>query len=826
MPGESQGGDASIPGLVSYKGFRPEFNEVVEGSPSLLRTYAEDLTTMEARILGRSHDLEGAHDDAAMEFSSLIMWNISSMGTEDQVQWQKAAGAINFCAALTEELADVLQTYRDERTRLVERWNTEASEVGEDYGSTSAIDFPNLPFWTSKSEKAEQALRALIEELEGDEQTAHTKATEEVAQISDDLRGGAPSPDAIERLKNGGYINWSYFNLGGSIGDIPEDIDPEEMVDEVLEYVNGDKPLDDRYYELMAILSSVGWRAEEARNVDGAEMDPQDMEFLKEFYDKLEETVDVAHLANIAPEFMGKEDSELFLGALGTGLLVLSDPRLKHGDDSVPGGYYDLPPSVRLAVEGDPNFGMQDHNWESLGNLFGHVPEGIEGGRGLSLTMGLTVGDALSDPHALHSFETIEHMESVLGVATRNADANADMISGPGDWYEHPRLGSDMHGEEKRHAALEAIFTQEWTDGGAAASGYTDWILEAREAAGEDTQKVDEVAKDLIEFLTDKDRYERMTDLTGGVYSGNQGEFFGQNGLSFTQVNHEMANGLVNVFGAYVEEFSLNNTEEGVRFSDASGRMLIGEDERMRFLEYVAGGPEAATSMVAISEMHSQGLVSEMFENDLSPRGAGQDTSRLDWLINSALINEAESRMSSEDDAKKEAYDRKVAGRELLIDLAFKPASLISTKNPVTDLVVGEMISGAQSAITNAATDSVSLDLGPVPDTNAQSETSISANHIGMGTSIVDYYIENDVLSAEDLAGYDHLEYRDGGVAIVGYDSDVMYDVQDEIVELLSGVDDGRGAEILETYKEGYSDSKVDNNNNPSVDDSGRPEED
>jgi hypothetical protein len=125
---------------------------------------------------------------------------------------------------------------------------------------------------------------------------------------------------------------------------------------------------------------------------------------------------------------------------------------------------------------------------------------------------------------------------------------------------EHPRLG-DIHEDERRKAALEAIFTTEWPDDGAAASGYTDWILEARQEAGDDTRAVDEVAKDLVEFLTEDERYERMNDLRGGIYS----DHFGQEGLSFTQVNNEMANGLVNVFGAYVEEFGLNNSEDHAR---------------------------------------------------------------------------------------------------------------------------------------------------------------------------------------------------------------------------------------------------------------------
>ncbi|MBR8743567.1 hypothetical protein [Nocardiopsis sp. MG754419] len=819
MPGE-RGGDAALPGLVAYKGYRPEFKALIEGSPSLLNTFAEDLTTMEARILGRSHDLEGAHDAAAMEFSDVIMWSIGTMATDDQVQWQQAAASVNFCAALTEELATTLQTYRDERSRLIERWNEEAPVVGEDIGSTSVIDFPNLPLWTSKSEKATANLQALIDELEGDERTAHTTATEGIEQISEDLRGGAPTPEAIERLKNGGYVNWSYFNLGGSLGDIPEDIEPEEMANEVLEYLNGDKEPDARFDELMTILSSVGWRAQEAREVDGSEMDPRDMQFLKDFYDKLEETVEVAHVARLAPDLLGEEDSAALLGALGTGIMVLSDQRLTHGDSSVPGGYYDLPPSVRRVVEGDPDFGMQDHDWKALGNLFGHVPEGIEGGRGLSLTLGLTIGNELNDPYALHSPENLESMEAALEVATRNNDANADMISGPGDWYEHPRLGADIHGDDERHEVLEAIFTQEWPDDGAAASGYTDWILEAREAAGEDTQQVDEVAKDLISFLTDEERYDRMTDLTGGMYS----DHFGQDGLSFTQVNNEMANGLVNVFGAYVEEFSLNNEQDGVRFSDSTGRMLIGEDERLRFLEYVAGGPDAASTMVAISEMHAQGLVPEMLENGFSPGEAGENTSRLDKLINDALLNEAQSRMESNDAALEEAYERKVAGRELFIDLVFKPADLISTSNPVTDLVISEMLSGAKTAITDASTGAVELELGPVPGLNAQSDFSIAANEISMGGTIIDYYIQNDILDPDELDSYEHLGYGNDGFVVQNYDDDVRRTVQDEINDLLAKVDGGRGLELLDAYGDAYHTTRTDDQSETEVDTSDRPE--
>ena len=260
--------------------------------------------------------------------------------------------------------------------------------------------------------------------------------------------------------------------------------------------------------------------------------------------------------------------------------------------------------------------------------------------------------------------------------------------------------------------------------------------------------------------------------------------------------------------------------------SESTGRLLFGEEQRLRFLEFGAGGPEAAGSMVAISEMHTQQTVADIFENDHSPRDAGEDSSRLNWLINEALINEATSRMDSSDAAAQEAYERKVAGRELFIDLVFKPGELISTKSPVTDLLIGEMLSGAQDAITSAATSNLEVELGPVPGLNADSDFSISANHISTGGAIIDYYLSNGTIDSADLDSYEYLGTEDGSFALQNYDSDVQAKVKDEIDALLSSVDGGRGAENLEAYLDAYHTTRTDDQSNTGVDTSDRPEAD
>ncbi len=772
---------------------------------SPLVSLVEELNTFTARILGRANDLHGDFDDTAQQFSDVLKWSIQNFSEEDLALWSEVSSNMSFCAAIVENWKDTVKTYKDERLRIITRWNDEAPGLAADLDKAP----PRVQWmWSdSPAEAAEKALASLKQELEGEEQTAYQLFRETGEQLSDDLKDG-PTAEAVGRLMEGGYVTWSQFNLGGSAADLPDDVDPVEMADSVLPYISGDKELDDDYYEMLAVLSAIGWRAEQANSVDGQDMDPEDMEFLKAFYDQLEgDRFTVADVARYAPmdEFMG-EDAVPLLAALGTGILVLSDSRLKNGDDSVPGGYYDLPASVRAAVEGDPNFGMRDMEWEALGNLFGHVPEGVEGGRGLSLTLGLTIGDALDrDPRNMDypSIDNMLHVQAALEVATRNADANADMISGPGDWFEHPRLG-DIHEDAKRQAAFENILTADWPDNGAAAGGYTDWILEARQEAGDDTRAVDEVARDLIEFLTDDERYERMTDLTGGMYSGH----FGQDGLSFTQMNHEMANSLVNVFGAYVDDFGLAG-EDGVTISDRSGAMLIGDDEKVRFLEYIAGSPEAAASMTAISEMHAHQGVYDMMSGDQYASVEGDERSRLTRAINEALVNEASSRLDSEAEALIEAHERKVAGRELFVDLLFKPADLIDAKNPVANLVIGELVGAAKNAVTDAATSGLELQLPPPPVPTADFDDSVMGNTIFTGSAIVDHYVRNDVVTAEDLEGYEYLSIQNGEL-VIEYDTEIEATVKAEIEDLLADVDDGLGGLVLESYLDGFQIQRID----------------
>ncbi len=78
----------------------------IDANGGTVRGWASSLDMFCARILGNSEDLSAQFDDSAKEFGEITGWNLEGASEEDRQAWRDAAGAVRYCAAVTEHWAD------------------------------------------------------------------------------------------------------------------------------------------------------------------------------------------------------------------------------------------------------------------------------------------------------------------------------------------------------------------------------------------------------------------------------------------------------------------------------------------------------------------------------------------------------------------------------------------------------------------------------------------------------------------------------------------------------------------------------------------------
>ncbi|MDE3723543.1 hypothetical protein PWG71_19305 [Nocardiopsis sp. N85] len=664
---------SSTNGLFSSKSFCLSLNSDPDVKPLALDSLVEDLETFEARILGRAHDLEGDFDTAAKEFTEIIKWDISSLGAEDLATWMDVSASIRFCSAITRQWSDYVKEYKEERLRIINQWNEEAPGLAE--GLDENPPFIS-PIWVkSPAEQAEEALAGLKGRLEGEEAKAYRTFESRAEEVGQDLRDG-PTPETIERLMNGGYITWSYFNLGGDVESLPIDLDPEEAARKFEDYVNDPDGYDGDVSELLALINNISIAAMD-RQGNGGTLKGEELDFLRDFYGSLEEAggpdSTPPGILNFVDIISANQDidpgmAEELLGALGNGLLVISD-------ESLIGGYENLPESIRNTVEGpgvdtDAISPYWYTNASNLALMMGHTIPGIQGGEQFSVNLAQTVGHVLditgpSNPPSMGS----TYFERLVEVASRNEDAMHAILTGQGQ-YEHPDHGLDPE------MTLRGIYTYDWGDEGESAGRLTDWIAEQAHGDDAEAERAGEAMAALMQLFGDP----AFSDALAGTGYSVAGEVVGPDGsvvetewanASAGHVNPQLAWAWSELFSAYIDDF-------GSGYGTPSGTEGIPEDQRESqwtrsdglqltpgdredFVRLIMGDEDAASRIYAETLAFEEEKLYEFFANQDHIDDAPAETAgTLRGLVDSALFEEAEIRFDkSSEDAN---YRNKVTG--------------------------------------------------------------------------------------------------------------------------------------------------------------------
>ncbi|WP_370011132.1 hypothetical protein UIS43_19210 [Nocardiopsis sp. LDBS0036] len=693
---------------------------------------AADLEVLNARLLGRADDLSGSFDSAAGEFTDVIAWDIRSLSEEDLQNWRDAAVSITYAASVAERWGDIVKAFHEERDSQVTTWESSRTEKEnavpakyKDDHITSSHPQADGFLWTDWGAGDEARCRALYDELatvqEGlisQEQTNWQKLQDGAEDVRTMLEQG-PTPENVRKLMDTGNANWAFLNLDPSrysslIDDselTPENA--EQYADELAAYWSGDKPLDDRYHEMMLVLTMVGTGARQNQQ-DGTELSPEEIAFLEEFYAQLEEPYrrdGVGAGIMVYPDLMNEsgmsdEEREDALGVLGNGLLALSDPALG-------GGYDNLPESFRYAVEGSwinpdaenklpgtpVSMGM---DMKALSAFMEHTDEGLQGGYGLSTNLHLTTGAFLDawgdDPDPDGVLPDSEQVSHIIDVASRNTDANYYMLTG-----EHidTEEGVDHGDEDLRTRALEGTLTHEWHDDGRTARQLTDWLAEDIHSEDPDVrQRAGDGFAGFMETITEAEMHEALVNTGVDVTEGDN-EY---SDASFTQFNGELADSLADVFDAHIYSFAntdildLNeNPVTGIGdFDPETGTVRLGAEERALYMQLLVGNDETAGRMVNTVDVYKQ-LESIAFLESGNEATAARGAGQLQGLLERALYLDSEDRSAD--------LDKTIERNTQIAEFVVGEAGKLSDKVPVIGRALSTGMGLAKESIVNAIVD-------------------------------------------------------------------------------------------------------------------------
>ncbi|WP_116247911.1 hypothetical protein [Nocardiopsis sp. FIRDI 009] len=672
-------------------------------NPEAIRTRAEELDTLQSRLLGRADDLDADFNDTATQFTDLMAWNIQAQSAEELQLWRDAGTAIVYASSMIEMWARYVEDFKEERSAQMSEWweflRTKRAEIPDKYqGQTITATYPEREGlgWFGDENKCRDIydeVVAKVADLEERERTNYQAFEDNADEVADKLRQG-PTKANVQALIDAGINSFAFYNLDPNHytmlvdGQELTEENAEEWAEELGDYWSGEKPLDERYHELMLMMSMINANAMQAQQ-GGTGYREEEMDFLRAFYDSLEEANPNGNGALGFPAVMEgdhltDEEREHALGVLGDGILALSDHRLG-------GGYYDLPESVRRAAESpalqSPNsteIYMIDEWAEDAGalaDLLRHTNPHLEGGTGLSstlmLSMGLYAGGTESN---FDVWLSQEDAGSLLDASTRNDDANHAILTGD---FVHPNF-KDENGEFIPNLvhdsaegmldhALTSLFTFDWDDGGESVRGLTDWIAEdaadpedrvppnenseVRSELSPEEQRSAEALAALVERMEDEDFREAMFS-TGHEVTGDDDVTWRD--VAAGHLNPELADSWSDVFTSYMDVFAntegLGDTDDetdySTRWDDEQNRVYLSPDGRRHFMEIIMGDADAAQKTYNEVVYYGAETMGDFSLAD-GPRdhGGANSYGSLLGLVDVALENESERRSTDNTEA-------------------------------------------------------------------------------------------------------------------------------------------------------------------------------
>lgn len=755
----------------------------IDANGGTVRGWASSLDMFCARILGNSEDLSAQFDDSAKEFGEITGWNLEGASEEDRQAWRDAAGAVRYCAAVTEHWADDIDEFKRERNRLIGLWRDEKQDAE---ARIAALDDGN---WFSSLFSADKdqiiaELKDRLDELNAQARTNWDTLMDHADDRRQELTDG-PTPANIRSLIDAGYVNWSLFNID-PVRYAPE-ISPHEADEwgQKLSEAWKTGRRGEEYDNLMMMLTMLSAKVLDSEQ-RGLGVNRADQDTLKAIFDAIDEhsggILNVPRYLDVLGE--SDEGRAQILGTLADGILVLSREDL-HG------GYENLPEDIRTAL-GSGSWakgGDATKGWgadiEPLASILEHADGDLMGGKDFSALLTAVVG-ANAAPEFLHPegkefFE--RNAQILLDVSTRNNEANHAILT---DSFYHPDHRNDeAHKEDYKIDAvgvIEGLFIYDWPDeaeaDGLPVHNLIDWISEYG-GSSDETQRTmaGEAAAGLIRITTSNDMFDKLTDTVHSVsYGDGEGSYTNQR-ASFGQVNPSLSASLYGVFYTYLEEFA---SEDGVNFllnedgetlrtwslwDSKKEQLQVDPLSRVRFLQYIAANEEYAGLLQSAAYTYNNDQLTEYLYTSSGQRPTAGSAGILQGLVDAAVYNESMDRLGDSDEARQNTYKL----RKLGVDIG---AGIISSLPPGKELsLTGEILfNSGKVGVSEYLKFTLDNTIKPGPESyggvslDQLENREIVAN--GAQLKILEYMLESGTVSTGEVPQGVLVETEDGTVRV------------------------------------------------------------
>ncbi|MCC3761606.1 hypothetical protein K3N28_00765 [Glycomyces sp. TRM65418] len=464
-----------MPSIPTIGSFDPPTTTADEAA---LQEHARTLVAHSGRIIGQGTAVMEQMNTTAVDFSELVAEPLKRNGQESLAASEIAMQGAVWGSTVTERWATDVTTFKETIAALEAEW---AAAVAADFG---AGPDPAAIAAAGQAKLAEMNARAneAYELLKANAATAGGMLT------------GGPTPANLQALAAGaGGASWLAFNVFGTAAGPPPVTGAEgaALADMILGHFANGTPLPPALFDVMRSL------AQHAQNLQSGALgalSADQLAYLEQFFRGLDRPwnanlpIDTNMLYHL-PEIIGNSglsagDQSLMLGAVGGGLLALSDHRLGGGSNRLPGTVQGL--IGRYFGGGGTPAQDSANQLNALGAMLGatgHQGVGLErlqGGEELSAALTMSVADANSIPElvragapvdefllGLNGFEEGARTE-LLGVATRHTEVNGQLLTGR---TVHPDYGSDTP-----EFLVRSLFGHDWHDDGMAAAGLVNWI--------------------------------------------------------------------------------------------------------------------------------------------------------------------------------------------------------------------------------------------------------------------------------------------------------------------------------------------------------------
>ncbi|GLZ80173.1 hypothetical protein Afil01_49800 [Actinorhabdospora filicis] len=632
---------------------------------------ANTLMSLAGRITGRGGELRDAINAGAMEFSDIVADPIEARNRDNVTSWVSGTQATVFGSSILTAWAGEVGTFKRELAALDTRYAEGVNRIFE-IGTGGPGEGAN-------SVGRNAAQKSLEAELTAEAVRLRAKFDTDTESRGAQLRSG-PTTEVLKALVSDGTMKWAAFNLWGAKGAVPLDgKDAKKLAEMLVAKLKGGGKLTQADRELLINLQALAGHALWMQK-HGGNLSKGELAYLKTLFGELNRGYNGddtpfrgdSALLNIDAWLKGSgygaADQSLIRGALGGGLLALSD-------DGIGGGYELLPSDVRRSLEaelpetwdipaGEGAEGFWRAEFVPLAALLGAAPA-LQGGLKFSGLLTLRSAEYAS---MLDEKEDVEPLQTLLGVATRNHEAVREVLTGG---YRTERFGADTP-----EFVLRQLFGKnDWTDGGAAAAKLVDWIPAAsrgsdsyeRYLAGVSSAAVIDILTNTHKTAWDQSAFQFFTDSGGRIGDATD--------VPMGVANPKISQALGDVASAYLQSFGGRDGVEGAKtqwgymVSGPNGevwvpdKLQIDPDDRARFFQLIVADPKAAAQL-------GNDILGTMYRNtgdmvgtdDPGARGSLAATSgRLLGYFDAALKNNMLDAVGDHERAEATAYGDEVA---------------------------------------------------------------------------------------------------------------------------------------------------------------------